>query len=478
MNIRKHAYIGAWGAVAAVLIPATAFAQPSGPRFHWEPIAVDSRTAEEEEGSSGFATPIIVPGAAWLRVHFSEYNLGSRSYITTTSMLDGGMQRLDSRTMPQWRNRTCYFNGDFVLLELHVAPGEENIFIAVDKVMAGTPFLPPESEDQQDGGIESQCGPTDDRVLSTYSREGRLHFVTAAGNPGLACSSFLISNGSVLTAGHCVDFDPDDGGPGLPDGVLDLDNNDVVEFDVPVSTAGGQLVFADPNDQYAIDLNSVEWNFDGEGQGLGKDWAVFELFPNPNTELRAHVAQGFYRTTNSNPAAANTIRITSYGQDNTPNWTRNQAQQTHTGPYVGESSSGSNYWHRYQVDTSGGSSGAPIIWLTPSPDYIVGIHTNGGCYTDGTGANSGTSFEHNALENAMQDVPSTNTVYLDTTRYGATENGTIFHPYNTAAEAVSAASSGAIISMVEGSYSTGFTAGADGKYLRFEAPVGSVTIGN
>ncbi len=478
MQIHRYAFHGAWGIVAAALTP-TALAQEDAPRFGWETYAVDSRTVAPEDGGSAFTADIVVPGAPWLRVKFGEYDLGERSYITTTSMLDGGVQRLDSRTMPQWRSRTCYFNGDFVLLELHVAPGEENIFITVEKVMVGAPFVPGEEE----GGIESICGATDDRVLSSEARAGRLHFVTAGGNPGNACTAWLISNGSVLTAGHCVDFDPDQGGAGLPDGVLDLDNNDVVEFDVPLSTAAGQLQFADPNDQYAIDLNSVTWNFDGQGQGLGKDWAVFAVFPNPNTGLRAHVAQGFYRTTDANPAVGNTIRITGYGTDNTPDSTRNQVQQTHTGPYQGESSAGADVWHSYQVDTTGGNSGSPIKWTTPSPDFTVGIHTNAGCGdpVDET-ANNGTSFEHDPLENAVQIFPGPNTQYVDLIRYGAAENGTIFHPFDTVTEAVTAASSGAVISVVEGSYSAAsgntFTAGADGKSVRIEAPVGTVLIGN
>ncbi len=477
MRICNYTLLNAMGVLAGALTPA-ALAQEDAPRFQWKPFPVDSRTAEE--GGPGFAKDIIVPGAAWLRVKFGEYNLGKRSYITTTSMLDGGAQRLDSRTMPQWRSRTCYFNGDFVRLELHVAPGEEGIFITVEKVMAGNPFVP--QDEEEEGGIESICGASDNRVLSFEARVGRLHFVTAAGNPNNACTAWLISNGSVLTAGHCVDFDPDSGGPALPDGVLDLDNNDVVEFDVPLSTAGGQLQFADPNDQYAIDLGSVDWNFDGSGQGLGKDWAVFAVFPNPNTELRAHIAQGFYRTTNGNPVAGNTMRITGYGTDNTP-LSRNQVQQTHAGPYVNENFSGANVWHRYQVDTTGGNSGSPIIWTTTNPDFTVGIHTNAGCGNPiGTSANSGTSFEHNPVENAMQDFPSSNTEYVDLTRYGATENGTIYHPFNTVTEAVNAASSGAVISMVEGSYpaasGNSFTAGADGRSMTFEAPVGTVTIGN
>ncbi len=52
----------------------------------------------------------------------------------------------------------------------------------------------------------------------------------------------MISNGRFLTAGHCVDFDPDQGGPLLPDGILDLSG--VVEFNVPASLPNGTTVAA------------------------------------------------------------------------------------------------------------------------------------------------------------------------------------------------------------------------------------------
>ncbi len=158
------------------------------------------------------------------------------------------------------------------------------------------------------------------------------------------------------------------------------------------------------------------WRFDGEGQGLGKDWAVFTVGPNSNTGLTPFQAQGgFFRTTNGNPAVGNTIRVTGMGLDNTPVGStgnrnaQNFTNQTSTGGYVGESISGSNIWHRYAVDTTGGSSGSPVMWGS----FTVGIHTNAGCAANGTGANSGTSFEVNALETAIDNHPGSSTIYTD-----------------------------------------------------------------
>ncbi len=428
--------------------------------FHIDDYGMDSRVDPNlnGDGADVFRQVIRIPGAVWMRLHFGDAFLGRRGFISITSVSDGGVQTLDSRSLPKWENSSAVFNGDEVEIEVHGSPVDEGAFVTVDKVVVGDP---------QDGSSpESLCG-VDNRVASNDARVGRLFFG--------GCTAWMISNGRFLTAGHCADFDPDQGGPLLPDGILDLSG--VVEFNVPPSQSNGTTVAAAPNDQYPINTSSVVWRFDGEGQGLGKDWAVFTVGPNSNTGLTPFQAQGgFLRTTNGNPAVGNTMRITGMGLDNTPAGStgnrnaQNFTNQTHTGGYVGESSSGSNIWHRYAVDTTGGSSGSPVIWGS----FTVGIHTNAGCQSNGTGANSGTSFEVNALETAIDNHPGSNTVYADKTRYGATENGTIFHPHDTFNEAVATAPAGGKISVVAGTYSD---TGLYTKSLFVVAPVGSVLIG-
>ncbi len=397
--------------------------------------------------------------------------MGRGSSITITSLQDGGDQVLDGRTLPQWQNASAVFNGDAVEIELNIAPDDENVYFVIDGVVVGDPQDVPTSEAIHEGtepGTESLCG-ADNRVASNDGRTGRLFFG--------GCTAWLISNGRLLTAGHCVDFDPDQGGPLLPDGVLDLSG--VVELNVPPSQANGTTVAANPDDQYPINTGNVVWRFDGSGQGLGKDWAVFTVGPNSNTGLTPFEAQnGFFRTTNGNPAVGNTIRITGMGSDNTPAGStgnrnaQNFTNQTNTGGYVGESSSGSDIWHRYAVDTTGGSSGSPIIWN--SNGFTIGIHTNAGCNADGSGANNGTSFEVNALENAIDNHPGSNTTYADKVRFGATENGTIYHPHDTITEAVTTVSTGGKVSIVTGTYND---TGVFSKQLTMVAPVGSVLIG-
>ena len=159
----------------------------------------------------------------------------------------------------------------------------------------------------------------------------------------------------------------------------------LVEFNVPPSTGGGATVSPHPSEQYAID-NFTRKSTNG---GTGNDWSVYRVFPNSETGLLPHEAQGAFDVVrNLGPSQ---IRITGFGADfNDP--TRNFAQQTHVGPNAG--SSGTTM--RYQTDTEGGNSGSPVI--DEATGQAVGVHTHGGC---SSGNNSGTSTFHTNFWNAL-----------------------------------------------------------------------------
>lgn len=448
-----------------------AFEAGQPPGYRSQPYALDTgAAADQSENATGraFKEIIRVEGAQWLRLTFAEATLAPGSYIQITSLKDGGTQRLDAGALALWGNTSAFFNGDAVTFELVAPPGDTETRVRMERLWYGDPALiaalamsgltPPGTN-----APVSLCGP-DNRVASTESRVGRLW-----GHVNGSCTAWLISNGAVLTAGHCVDLDPDGSGSQLPDGTLDLSG--VMEFNVPLSQANGSVNMAAPEDQFPIDFTSFTWRFDGEGQGLGKDWAVFRINPNTTTGERAHVGRGFFRVTNGNPAVNATMRVTGFGSDT---GTANFTNQTDTGPYVGENSSGANIWHRYQVDTTGGNSGSPIIWTLNG--YTVGIHTNAGCNSDGTGANNGTSFEVDALETAMQNFPGAPTRYVDSVAPYPTggESGFIFNPFNTVGEGVTAVPAGGRVSIVTGTYNEG--AQTINKALTLEAPVGDVVI--
>lgn len=286
-----------------------------------------------------------VPGATWLRLYFENVNLGKDSYVKLTSLKDGASQILDAQKMAQWNYSSAYFNGDQVKIEVFSSRGDRNISVSIKEVDAGEPEVT----------ISSQCGPTDDRVPSNDAAVGRIVPV--------GCTGWIIKNGKMVTAGHC-------NGSGMQ----------VLQFNVPQSNSDGSIVHPSPSDQYTI-TNVVEGSL---------DWAVFETLPNSQTGLTAIDAQGkSFDVKQVNSAV--TIRITGFGVDS---GSRNQTQQTHSGPY--SSSTSSKIY--YTVDTEGGNSGSPVI--DEGTGHAIGVHTHGGCSSSG-GTNSGTNARVAAFWDAM-----------------------------------------------------------------------------
>lgn len=464
---------GLWVVCLAALAP-PALAETPPVVFNHQVINLDSGLHANNTGQESvpFAQAVTLPDTQYVRVAVGDYHLGSGSYIILRSLGDLDQQRLDARSLPLWKNRSAIFNGDGVIVELHVAPGDSGVFVTVTQAIGGR-YEPSELPSPR-----SQCGATDDRVATTDNRTGRLYFG--------GCTGYRIVIGpragtttdeeTCLTAGHCVDFDPDNGGPGLPDGVLDLSG--VMEFNVPNSTGGGTPIAAPANDQYPVVTAGVRWNFEGEGQGLGKDYAVFGVGRNANTDLLPFQAYGFpFRLTREGPALAATIRITGYGADT---GAANRTCQTHTGPYLTENVNGANIWHEYQVDTEGANSGSPIIWN--AQNLAIGIHTNAGCDIPNGNGNSGTSFEHSPLETDLRNYVSSLARFVDAGHpLRVAEEGTVYRPYSTVTLGAGGVSSGGILSIVTGSYNTAadraLTAGTGNKAMTLVAPVGSVTIG-
>ena len=350
------------------LLASTAQAQIGTPQYDTIAVTTDSGAV-----ANPAATPEVVisfqvhaPGANWVRLYFEDVQLsgdvlaGNGAVLRITSWLDGDTQELNARHLQQWQNSTAYFNGDTVQVEVLAQPNTGASRVAMRAVDAGIATT-----------AESQCGQVDDRVLSSDPRSGRLLPV--------GCTGWLINDcrTCALTAGHCTG------------------NISVLQFGVPLSNNNGSLNNPPASDQYAVDAASVISN---GGQGVGNDWAYFGTFPNPNTGLTAAEAQGGTFTLAAPPSttAGNDIRITGYGTDNTPS-THNQVQQTHVGPLVDLFGTRIGY----VTDTTGGNSGSPVIH--EQTGNAVGIHTHGGCNTDGTGSNFGTQSSHPDLQAALSN---------------------------------------------------------------------------
>lgn len=351
-------------------IATTCLAQSSAPPSHVVDVNFDSGP-QRNLGSE----PVVVwndiieiQGAQWLRLEFSQVDLGqgfmaeNGSTIRIVSMLDGAEQTLNTRTAREWQNTSAYFNGDSVAIELTAYPNGNINRVVVDSVVAGD--IPGR------GTIESICDGADDRVLSDVKRAGR--------SLPAGCTAWIIDdkNHCMLTAGHCASF-----------------GNTVVEFNVPLSNGNGSIVHPGPEDQYSVDPISQQF----VNGGIGNDWAYFGCFENSETGLTAYEAQGdFYELAMpTSPQNGDNIRITGYGVVSPPvDPTWNQAQKTHAGPYW--SFSGSTVG--YRTDTSGGNSGSAVFFEPTGK--AIGIHTHGGC-RDGSGNNWGTGVNNAGFQNAL-----------------------------------------------------------------------------
>ena len=349
-HVMKHLLLTLLISFLTIGVSHELFAQTAPAPKHMESYVLSSgpQTGFGPNSRTAFTEVVRVSNAPWLRLAFSDANLGRASYITLTSEADGAVQRLNAATLAQWQNTSAYFNGDAVRVELHVAPGDQNVFIAMDEVMVGDYGAPQSSEPL------SQCGPVDDRVASSDPAVGRII--------DIGCTGWITSNGIYVSAGHCL----------TSSALLD-----VFQFNVPESLSDGTLQHPGPEDQYAVNTSATVF----VNGGVGNDWGTFEVFDNTETGLQPTEAQGasFVVVQDLGPAD---IRITGYGVDT---GSENQSQQTHVGPNA--SSSGTTM--RYQTDTTGGNSGSPVI--DEATGNAVGVHSHGGCLTSGTGSNAGTS---------------------------------------------------------------------------------------
>lgn len=351
---------------ALLLCASTASAQTSAPLFINVPMGQDSGFVANNGRAPQvvISFPVQAAGSSWLRLYFEEIDLagdvlaGTGAILRITSWADGDVQELNARHVMQWQNSTAYMNGDTVQVEVLAYPGTGNSRIKLSSVDAGI-----------HGAEESQCGANDDRMLSMDPRAARLL--------PIGCTGWLINDCShcFLTAGHCTG------------------NISVIQFNVPLSNGSGGLNNPPAADQYAFDPASLQSN---GGQGVGNDWGYFGTFPNPGTGLTAAQAQGAFYILGTPPpqTSGNDIRITGYGTDNTPS-TSNQVQQTHVGPLVNLNGTTIGY----VTDTTGGNSGSPVIHEQTGD--AVGIHTHGGCSTNGTGNNWGTQSVHPGLQAAL-----------------------------------------------------------------------------
>ncbi|MFA6044557.1 MAG: dockerin type I domain-containing protein [Phycisphaerales bacterium] len=309
---------------------------------------------------------VAQPGAAWIRIKFGECVFaGSRaeggSYLRLTGELDGGVQILDADAFAQWAGTSAYFNGDAVAVEL------------VSGQVGGTARLSIIGATYEPHGniaARSICGPLDDRVATSEAANARLL------PAGCTAWIFTDTNHTFLTAGHCS--------VGL---------GTAIEFNVPLSNSDGTLVHPSPEHQYAADAASAQ----ASSLAVGDDWCYFGVYPNSNTGLTPYQAQGvaYDLDVAAPPVDGQRVRITGFGTVSPPvSRTFSQTQRAGYGSYL----EANDTTLRYDADTTGGNSGAPIYMLDTRT--VVGIHTNAGCDATG-GSNAGTAAQSPGLQTAL-----------------------------------------------------------------------------
>ncbi len=314
---------------------------------------------------------ISIPAVSAIQLIFSVADLGGdEDVIRVTNPIDGEFQDLRRGTLKQWQNHSAWFNGSTVTVSVTLAPGS-TANVAVSEALVGAPTMPASV-------LDTLCG-SDNRVLSSDVRVCRLLFSATQTSGG--CTGWLISNTStILSAGHCANP--------APDFLV------VAEFNYPLSTSGGSIQHPGVADQFPVDQSTIQ----ASDNGSGDDWSVARLHPNTSGQTAAARQGSWFSLATSlptyfPPVIVPTIRVTGNGSDSTPNNTYNYVQQTSAGPYNGVS--GTEI--RYDVDTTDGNSGAPVIDVASGD--AIGIHTHGFCGT--LGYNAGTSILTGALQAAI-----------------------------------------------------------------------------
>ena len=327
-----------------------------------------------------FSQTVTQPGAAWIRLMFSDVQLAgsgdTASYVRLTSIQDGAGQIMRADAFAQWQNHSAFFNGDSVLVELFAFPGAGANSVAIGEIVAGFAEEAPE----EDGEPRSPCGTTDERVLSDDPRSARV--VDA---DGVARGTvFLINDAahSFLTSGQSAGF---------------LEPGAVVEFDPPLTFPNGITInHPSPDDQYVYDPASVQRATGGTGSG--NNWGFFGCFPNSTTGLRPYEAQqAAFELADVIPAASGqNIEYFGFGAVVPPLFrTWSFIQKTAQGEYL--SFAGTRI--TFRIDATAGDSGAPLIDIA-SGDVIGVIHEDG-CTAGGGGANGATAVNNLNLRRAM-----------------------------------------------------------------------------
>jgi len=437
---------------------------------------------------------IHLSDAAWLRLHFDDYNLGDRSYLIIHSLKDDGWQKLTAESIMHWNGSTAFFNGDRLHIELFVDGAEKNeIFFSVGEVSLGGSSKESASEEIKNNdhpGIQSlQCNPPNtisgcpyERISSNYPSVSRTIIGSSqGGQPYVSATAFMVANGGHVTAGHAI---------------RRVDNGSyynviLVEYNVPESGPDGTPIFSHPDNQYPVDQSSLL----GNNMKIGDDWGVFRTFPNSNTGLTAAQGQDSFFRLDSNPGLLNgdPIITAGYGRDDDPNgtgppippgpacnitdpglgWCHNNmstTQQKSVGIHLSTFSDN----HTARSEIAAGVSGGPMIAFDSGLVYGIVTHRLGGTCTKSC-FNFGQNLSVTSVYNAINNLVGINAQFVDPDHPKFGGDGSIFQPHANIQDAIDAATSGGYIILMPGTHAV---SGIDlkNKNLTFFSPFKETTV--
>lgn len=315
---------------------------------------------------------------ASMRLRFgSATELGDGAVLRLSVIATGEVLVFDDARIAAWGGLTPWLNGGVVLATLDAGPGAEA------RVHVTSSIVMPRGDRTPQAGAEDGGFPCldEDRVPWIDPRVGRLLPSVDVEFTDPWCSVWIVSDPerSLLGAGHCAGW---------------LDAEAVVQFNVPPSLPDGTFVHPAPEDQYAIDLTSVQHSV-----GFGNDWLYAAARPNPDTGLFPYEAQGAFVRLAPDlddlvDVEGEEIEVLGYGGHAALD-ERHGALKRDAGPFAGLA--GGEL--AYELRTSGGDSGAPVI--RTATGEAIAIHTNNVCAS--VGASYGTAIDNGALRAAMAD---------------------------------------------------------------------------
>ncbi|MGE3174685.1 MAG: trypsin-like serine protease [Planctomycetota bacterium] len=347
--------------VAALVPPTAAVRAQEPPTPVFQPYTLDSGPVDHVPGGAAVVPvgDVHVPGTSSLQLWIGAFALPGGSRLRLTGVRDGAVQWFSARSLRDYQQVSAFFNGDRVRVELLPAAGTASNRVVVTKVRIG----------EAAATTEGICGASDTRVLSSDPRVGRI---------GSCCTTFLVDERNLVTAGHCL------GGTG----------GAIVHFNVPLSDAGGAAQYPPPDDQYALLAGSLT----SVNGGLGNDYAVVATVRNSNTGRYPGEAQGSWFAPTPVPPGPAPMQWTVTGYGTTavnPTWSL--AQKSLTGPRQTQSSALLQFF----ITVTGCNSGSPVIGSNGTD--VHGVVTHAGCGAT-SGSNYGTGLGLGAFQLALQGL--------------------------------------------------------------------------